>query len=73
MSSYTEKAEPIAQKIKSNDFEGAYAIYFKEMEGGIAECPLDMIDFGDEIKCQVNNDETWEKWEEWTWEHESQE
>ena len=71
MSDFKAKAAPIAEKIKSIDFEGAYAMYFKEMDEGIAECPLDMIDFSNEIEGQVNDCDIWDKWEDWTWEHES--
>ena len=71
MSDFKAKAAPIAEKIKSIDFEGAYAMYFKEMEGGISECPLDMIDFSEQIELLVNNTSTWDEWEEWTWDHES--
>lgn len=70
MSNFKDKATPVAEKIKTKDFEGAYAIYFKHMDEGIAECPLDMIAFTDEIENQVSDSDIWDEWDEWSFDYE---
>lgn len=58
----TNTAKSVSEKIKERDFNGAYAIYSKAMEDGIAECP---------IKRYVGSD-AYEEWDDWACEFESQ-
>jgi len=67
----TNTAKSVSEKIKERDFNGAYAIYSKAMEDGIAECPLDMIAFSNTIKRYVGSD-AYEEWDDWACEFESQ-
>lgn len=65
------QAEKIAEKIKGRDFSAAYSLYFKAMESGISDDPIEMMAFENAIESGVNNSNTWNKWIDWACEHET--